>query len=278
MEIRYRNQNGSELALSSAPGVRLVKIDGLSPASVINTSATSGFDGATYISAQAPMRNIVMELDIRSEDDRLRLYDIFRIKQWGTFFYTSPLRSVKIECLTESVEAPVTLAPLKAQISLLCPQPYFESVDVLRRDIAEVVASWEFPWEIPMEGTELSYKSQSLLVSAPNPSETDVGMTIVFYANSALSNPSVLNVQTGEYMRLETAMLAGDVITVNTRRGQKAITRTRDYVTANLFNARSAGSTFLQLHQGDNIIRYDADSNLTGLEVTFYYTELYAGV
>lgn len=279
MQIQYENAQGKATDINSG-NIRIFSVTGLSPISVINTSSISGYDGAAYISSQMPMRSITILLEVLGdvETNKQKLYSIFQVKRLGTLYCRTNPRNVKIQCYTEKIDFTLTSTSMEFQVSLLCPQPYFESLDAMRKDIAAEIALWEFPWEILKEGCEFSDKSNTLFVNVPNYSEIDVGMTIVFHARSKLTNPSVRIIETGEYMKLNATMLTGDTISINSRRGHKSITLLRDEISSNIFNTRTSGSTFLQLHQGNNTIRYDADSNLTGLEVTFYYTELFAGV
>ena len=260
--------------------IRFVDLQGVSPASSINTSSIAGYDGASYISEQMPMRNITIMLQFKknAEATKTRLYNAFITKKEGTLTYTSSTQSVKISCRVERIDIPPNVYPLKCQISLLCPQPYFESLTQLQAKIASVMPLVAFPFTISAEGIYLSQKSESVMVEVENPSSVDVGMKVVFYANSEVVNPSLLNVDTGELLKLNYTMLAGDTITVNTYRGQKAITLTRNGVGTNIFNYKASNFKFLQLYQGTNLFRYNADSNLNGLEVTIYYKELYGGV
>ena len=101
---------------------------------------------------------------------------------------------------------------------------------------------------------------------------------MVFRALGALSNPSLFNVNTREYMKLNFDMQGGDVITIDTNYGNKSITLQRNGQETNIYRYMDVDSTFLQLDIGDNIFRYDADSGLSNLEVTVYYAQKYLGV
>lgn len=282
MKIVYKNHMGEEIDLFQPGFLTIAELEGMGAIATINTTSTAGYDGARYISSQMPMRNILMLLRVNSAEAKKLIYNTFRVKQHGTLFYTSADREVKIDCIVESVTTTTVSENYdvtgRVQVSLLCPQPYFQSLDIMSASIASMVKNWSFPWAIPENGMMLSYPSNSLITTINNPSDVDVGMTIVFYASSNVVNPSIFNVYTGETMKLNYTMQAGDIITVKTHIGEKTITLTRNGVDSNIFNCRDKNSTFMMLHQGDNVMRYNADSNLDALEITIYYSELYAGV
>ncbi|KEK17054.1 phage tail protein, partial [Bacillus manliponensis] len=108
--------------------------------------------------------------------------------------------------------------------------------------------------------------------------QIETGMTIQFRALGTIEKPSLVNVNTQEELKINKSMAAGEVITVNTRKGQKRIESILNGVVNNVFNSIKPGSIFLQLRVGDNLFRYDAESGIDNLEVTIYYRNQYIGV
>lgn len=269
MNISYNNLN-----LVNPKTIYLQDITGLSPMCNITTSEATGFDGVTVINNTMGMRNITLTLLLINNEQIQTIYDTFKIKQTGTL----QVDDKKIECYVESIDIPRYTRPLNAFISLLCPQPYFEGLTQLQAKIASIRPLFNFPFEFNSEGFYFSKKTKSLMVEVENPSSVDVGMKVEFYANSEVINPSLLNVNTNETMKLNYTMQAGDTITVNTYRGKKAITLLRNGIETNIFNYKAIDFVFLQLYQGKNLFKYNADSNISGLEVTIYYKAYYAGV
>ena len=70
-------------------------------------------------------------------------------------------------------------------------------------------------------------------------------------------------------------MQPNEIVTVNTNYGQKSVTSNID---GNILNLLDVDSTFIQLRQGTNTIKYDAEENLTNLSVKMYYYQQYLGV
>ena len=103
-------------------------------------------------------------------------------------------------------------------------------------------------------------------------------MVIEFKAVGAVQTPSLINLNTQEFLKINRVMQAGEVITVNTNQGNKKITSELNNRTTNIFNELSFDSTFLQLDLGDNLFRYGAESDLNNLEIDVYYNPRYLGV
>ena len=117
-----------------------------------------------------------------------------------------------------------------------------------------------------------------MIVAINNSGAVDVGMKIVFKANGTLYGPSLIDVSTQRYFRVNKAMQAGEEIVVDTIAGEKKIQGILNGVTSNYFKYRDLDSEWLQLKVGDNIFRYDAEMNIGNLEVYIYFKNKYLEV
>lgn len=157
--------------------------------------------------------------------------------------------------------------------------PYFYSKKEEKIDLAIWVENFSFPLEIPLEtGIEMGYRSPSLIVNVINEGQESTGMKISFRASGTLKNPSLVNVNTYEFLKINTIMQPGDVIEISTYMRRKRVTLIRESVETNIFNLLDISSTFLQLDLGDNLFRYDADEGLDNLEVSMNFTPRLLGV
>lgn len=163
-------------------------------------------------------------------------------------------------------------------IPITCCDPFWKEETEAKKDIAAWVPSWEFDFEIPEEGIELGYREPSVIVNVYNEGDVKSGMRIVFSAIGTVVNPSLLNVNTKEYIKVNATMEAGDVITVNTEYGKKGATLTRGGETTDYFRHIDVDSTFMQLDIGDNVFRYDAEEGVSALEASIYHNNKYLGV
>lgn len=121
-------------------------------------------------------------------------------------------------------------------------------------------------------------REPSLIVGVFNYGSVSTGMRIVFRAVGTLSGPSLVNVLTQEYFKLDTTLHAGDEVEIITTIGEKRVTGHINGVNKNYFKYRDLGSAWLQLEVGDNMFRYDADSGIDNLEVYIYFSNKYLEV
>lgn len=162
-------------------------------------------------------------------------------------------------------------------IDLLANDPLWRDITEKRDEIALWIGDFSFPLQMMPTGIEIGHRSPSLIVNCYNGGDVESGMRIEFRALATLSNPSLFNVKTREYVKINKGMVAGEVLSVSTYFGDKRITDTLNGVETNAFNYIDVNSTFLQLEQGDNLFRYDADTGLDNLEVRIYHYDRYLG-
>ena len=156
--------------------------------------------------------------------------------------------------------------------------PFIYSSQSTVVDLASWIGNFEFPLEIPEEGIEMGYRSQSLIANVLNEGQTKTGMIILYKALASVSNPSLINVNTYESFKLNVSMIGGDIIEVSTYVGKKTVTLIRNNVSTNIFNSVELSSTFLQLAPGDNLFRYDAETGIDNLEVSMSFINRFVGV
>lgn len=166
----------------------------------------------------------------------------------------------------------------KGLLQFSANDPFFYAKDEQKVDIALWVGAFEFPLEIPEEGIEMGYRAPSLIVNVLNDGQESTGMLIRFKALGTLTNPSLINVNTYDELKLNSTMTAGDIVEISTYKRRKSVTLIRNGLKTNIFNSLDINSNFLQLEIGDNLFRYNADSGLDNLEVSMTFTPRLLGV
>lgn len=282
-KLTYINPRGESIAFSHASVYFAENFTGLNTVrNTIQAISSAGQDGETDIASKRDSGDIGIYGGINETDpDKIKKYcrQFCRIlvpKQRGTLVYEYGDFKRIIDCRVQ--EADVFKARdiyTDFMVAFYCPYPFWREEHETRTDVAAWIGGFEFPepdgLEIPEDGMEFGYREPSLIVPVYNSGYIETGMRVVFRAIGSVTNPSVLNVNTQQYMKLNMEMEAGDVVTVNTGFNKKGITLTRSGVTSNIFRKRAAGWTWLQLAPGDTLIRYDADANIDNLEVTIYH-------
>lgn len=299
---KIENVKGNILMLSNnESNWSIESIIGLNPPKAqINTSTIAMLDGAKFNSSKLDTRNIVITLKLNGagthvEANRQLLYSFFPTKQWCKFYFKNEYRDVSIEAYVENFECDLFQRGQIAQISLLCPQPYFQSMDEILTDISKVINDFEFPFAFGSVGATnpgaiiLSETDNAIAFSTidsnkvtdvVNNSESETGVLIHINVLGAVNTIKIQNTETGETFTIDYSFQENDVITINTYKGSKGITLVREGVTINLFPYMRSGSTFFQLQLGDNFFSYMADDgdkdNL--INIVFEYHNVFRGV
>lgn len=164
-----------------------------------------------------------------------------------------------------------------------CPDPFFGEKTENKITAASTIPKFHFPLIIsqtpdPPGGIIFGLRQPSLIVAIENSGAVAIGMRIVFKATGTLSGPSLINVDTQKYFKVNKEMTAGEEIVIDTIIGQKKIEGTLKGLTSNYFKYRDLDSEWLQLQVGTNLFRYDADQNIENLEVYIYFSNKYLEV
>lgn len=167
----------------------------------------------------------------------------------------------------------------KFQISGVCLNPLFRSIEEKKEEIALYRPKFHFPLNIsevpnPPGGIIFGERSRELLIIVNNEGSVSTGFRLVFKANGTLSNPYIVNAKTREFMKINAIMEAGQEIVVNTMMGEKKIISTKeDADPENYFKYKDIGSSWLQLEVGQNIFSYGASSNVDNLDIYIYHQD-----
>lgn len=289
-KLTYINSRGETLEFSVTSVLHCnVSKDVTGIAGIDNTiykTNSMGQHGDTYISQRYEARDITIVGHINSRDKdrvlelRRKVEKILNAELDAKLIYTYKDFVRVIDCKVDG--RPLFKSSkvfMQYSIPITCCNPFWREEAEAKKDIAAWVSSWEFDFEIPEEGIELGYREPSVIVNVYNEGDVKSGMRVEFRAIGTVVNPVLLNVNTQEYLKLiDTTMVAGDVITINTDYGSKGATLTRDGEAIDYFRHIDVDSTFMQLAIGDNVFRYDAESGVTALEATIYHNNKYLGV
>lgn len=279
--LSVKNNQGKELKLTNNPDYIVYQIDGLTPPpATINSSTNATVDGSTINSTKLGDRNIVIYVALRRniEQSRLRLYEYFPSKKTVTLYFKNGSRDVYISGVVETLECSQFENPQVAQISIICPDPYFRDVDTLEMSLSEVNSLFEFPFSLPAEGVEFSTYVVNNRKTLINTSGVDTGVVIKLFATGTVVNPTLYDILTGRQMTLNITMQALDTILIDTNVNQKSITLIRNGETSNALGYMRPDSKWFILSAGDNVFTFKCESGNENLNITFSASVLYSGV
>lgn len=285
-EAKLENSRGDIITLTGRESeYQITSIQGLNPPSAhLNTTSVSGMDGAVYNSGRLNTRNIVITARINGnvEGNRQNLYRFCPTKEKVRFYFLNNNRDVYIDGYVDSVECDLFTNDERAQISIICPFPYFMDSEETQVDGSSISSLFTFPFSINInEPIPFSNYILDAVVDLYNNSDDQIGTIIEMDVDAPVNEIQILNTGTGERFTLDYAFLPGDHITINTIKGQKSVSLLRDGLYSNIFSAMQRGSVFFQLASGDNFFAYTVDGstlNNANVDIMFTYFKMYRGV
>lgn len=279
-------------------GFEVRGISGLEPVKyVINTSAVSTMPGVIFNSSQSGGRNVVLELGLLAnptvEEARQRSYKQFPLGRRVDLLVETDKRTARTYGYVESNEPSIFGQDTEQKISILCmDSTLLDASDdgVTTTDFFTISKSFEFPFsnESLVEPLiEFGKIGVDAARTIQYEGDVEVGVIVTLRAIGNVVNPVIYNEETKEAIRINTAKLttmtgagivAGDVIVIDTRKGQKSVTLVRNGVASNIMNAVGRDVNWLTLRLGANKFTYAADSGTSAMQLTIENQILYEGV
>jgi len=286
--LTYTNERGQSLTFGDAAPLLVTKIDGLgSPQNEIYRQKSPYQDGTTVTHTALDERELVLEgVILASAQDRQKyrqvLLQTFNPKLKGTLVFERYGTKKQIECIPELAPSfPSNMQENYQQflITLLCPSPFWQDLQEGKEEIALWVSDWEFPIEMFENGMEFGHRATTLIKNIINNGDVECGIRVEFRALSTVSNPSIFDFNSREFIKVKQDLVAGDKLIITTHFGNKRVELIKsDGTVENVFNYIDLDSTFLQLQPGDNLLQYDAEQGIDNLEVAIYHRPLYVGI
>lgn len=287
INLKFESKNKS-LKVGKNESYRLLRIEGIDSGEYeLDISDNALYDGVNITSRKIKYRPIVAECEYNGKNlefERRKLAEFFNIHNDGklTINYMGTQRTINYVTESFDVKLENVYKSLKFLVQLYCPDPFLKDIEEHKKEIALWRGDFHFPLSILQStGITMGHREPSLIVNVNNKGHIKTGMRIEFKARGTLKNPSLFNVNTREFIKINKGMVAGEKIIINTNQGNKKIVSVLNGVTTNILNyidVVGGGNTFLQLDVGDNLLRYDADEGLDNLEVNIYYNNNYLGV
>lgn len=283
--LKVENAKGAILELTNdETNFQVTNVEGLNPPNAtINTSDFANGDGSAFNSSKIHNREIVITVYINGDvqTNRLTLYQYFRNKNWCKIYYTDDQRDVYIEGYVQDFEAPIFTQKQVAQISILCPDPYFKDIETIVQSISKALKKFTFPFSINI-GEPIAFSEIELekITNVINESESETGLIVNVTFMGRVDKLEIRNIDNGQNFIIDYNFMANDKLVINCNRGSKSVILTRDAVEYNLIPYVRSGSTFFQLGIGDNNFSFLADDGTSDMsvDIQFNYYKVYLGV
>ena len=274
----YRNESAKIVLHDENPshGMLISQIDGLGPPKAsINLLNFASKDGGLFNSSRVDERNVVIHLYFTDaptiEDARLNVYKYFPIQKRCRLRIETDRRKAQIYGYVESVEPEIFSDMEGAQVSIICPDPYWRSTEdggTQETSFYGENSIFEFPFsneslsERLIELSRLSRYTEKIIDYG---GDVGCGIYAVLSVVDSLDEIGVpasfemSNLTTGETLRLNFNGLVlsdNDEVRIDTTFGNKSVFLYHNGSRTNLLNRLDPSSAWIQLTRGENTIRY----------------------
>ena len=264
-KLEFIGANGNVINLFDNPYYGITNIDGFTVADVeVASSTTASIDGDVINNLRVTPRTVVLDLKVKNnvnvETAKRWLLQTVKPKLPGRIRMTQDGRETELSGIVENIEMPRFTNGVICQVSLHCSVPYWQDVNYVLVEISRLIDLHYFPKDqgglaFPSGGIPLGSYNLNNTQTCYNDGDAETGMLITIIALSDVVNPIIYDV-TGAYIGVIDTMAEGDVIEINTNRGEKYVRKNGE----NIFSKIRSGSSFLQLAIGDNQLTVNADS------------------
>lgn len=308
-----------ELARPEESGLAITSITGIGPGKAnINFTEIATDDGSVFNSARLPSRNIVIKIVYLFKDTieeaRNIGYLYFPLKKKITLEFETELKKVKIDGYVETNDPNIFNKQVYSDISIICTNPYFYSLDDNVIYFSSTEPLFEFPFEddgidlthamfpgeevYPREdiypgtfsfmpslefGNIIFDKMQNIIYDG----DVETGIVIDLHALGSVENLKIFNTSTRDEMDVNTdiirtitgdTIISGDVIQIRTSKNDKVALLIRNGITYNILNSINRDADWFSLQRGDNAFVYTFDGDTTALELKISYKTLFGGI
>ena len=300
--VNVTNYLGETLSIDpfdpESSGFLITNLKGITPVSAdINLTDITTQDGGLFNSARIQKRNITMALMFMPkptiEDTRLLSYRYFPVKKQVTLEFETDNRKAQIIGYVEKNDINIYTKAEYSAISIICPDPYFYSTSP-DTDINTVFSGtvpafrFSFPSHSDAAPDLIFGKMRSVnerIIKYTG--DAEIGMEIIIRTTGAVGDVTIYNRITQESMILKadklaaltgSSLIAGDVTTINTYRGNKKIELLRNGVVTNILNCLDKNADWLQLRKGNNTIAFNASSGVLNIQLEVSSKTIYEGL
>lgn len=278
-------------------GFLISDITGITPIGAnINITNYGVLDGGVFNSARVDPRpiNIIGYLlnSPTVESSRHKLYHYFPLKKPVSIkFYTETRVSV-INGYVESVDAGIFSDQEQANVSVLCPDPYFYEDEVRTKRLLRALPEFEFPFSNESLTENLLclgdiYDDPISIINYEGDGE--IGCTIHLRAtgDNPVVNPTIFDVYGNQKLTVNTSKIKaitgydfknGDEIIISSVAGHKYMSYMHGGVYQDIMNAFPLRMTWFTLKTGANMFGIKAQQNFENLTMEIEYVPTYEGV
>ena len=230
------------------------------PPGAIFTADLATKDGSLYNASKVNNRNIIITIypaGPNIEAARLQLYDVFKVSKYIRLQIETGTRKCITEGYIEDMPGDLWENPQSLQISIICPDPFLEAVTE----------------------TTAAATTAGTAVTVANGGDYETGATFAITATGACSGIRIGNQTTGQEFVANVDLVAGDVLTLETKEGSKALLlKHTGQDPEDVINLMDVNSEWPELWPGNNAVYFNASAGGANATMAVAFHALYGGI
>lgn len=277
-QLVIMNKNRESITLGNIAPYFLQILDGVGDVPVITQSQKAPKqDGSTYFDNMLENRAISIEGMIVKRHNPEEVSKARRLMQR---VLNPKLGEVTITYQDKEIKGIVETTPVfpsgegnkgiyyqKFLVNLLCHQPFWLDTFYESREMSYLMGGLSFRLRLPT-----TFSNRGFRRKAVNDGDVEAPVKIEFIGPAI--NPTITNVTTGEFIKINQELGEKDILTVSTAFGEKYVKINGE----NAFHYIDLESTFWQLIPGDNILSYASNNDSINTKVTVKWKNRYVGL
>jgi hypothetical protein len=281
-EIIIKNQNGESITLGNQATYFLETVDGVGEVPVaIESQKAPKQDGSTYIDNTLENRAISIEGTIITKGDpaavlmaRRKMQKVLNPKLGSvavTYHQGNQVKEITGIAETTPVfpggSGSKGLYYQKFLLHLICHEPFWLDPYFESREMSYLMGGIQFRLKLPTVFSYRGFKRRAV-------NEGDVATPVEIEFKGPATNPTVNNLTTGEFIKVNRELGEEDVLTINTAFGQKYVRINGQ----NAFHYIDLDSVFWQLVPGENTLSYQSNNDSIKTRVVVRWKNRYVGL
>lgn len=271
----YINENGEGIRFEADNGYIINKPQGIDTVTISHSEAQGiNQTGSTIQSSNVQSRPVTVSgymIGAQQLANKTRLLSVIRPDLSGKLYADDYYLNVR-PTSTPAIEPLREFAAF--QFSLLAAYPYWQRDENASATLSGIAKRFKFPWNIS-RNYRFGEVIAAQFINLINDGQVPIPFTVTFTAKSTVVSPKLIEAATNEYLLVNKTLVPGEKVTVQ-------ITHERTYVNSTVDGecrgALDLGSSFFRLKVGDNVIKPDATSGKSDLQVDIDYATEIVGI
>ena len=274
---KFENSNGKIFYFGYKYG-NIFDIDGLTGLDV-SVSMSQGFNqvGETVenLSIGSNMLEITGRLLGEATESKRKMLSVFAPFQSGRLTFEN---KYFVDCVVKKTPLiTVETKDPKFELVLTAPYPYWQKVTLNSFAVGDYAPAFSFPVNYATPHI-FGIKNPSAFINCVNGGEVEAYYKLEFRSKTTTVNPQIINVETQEFLKLNTTVTSDDKFTVYRLGGRLIVEKETSGVITDAFSVLDEDSDLMYMHVGNNLIKADADSGADQLITTITFNDAVVGV